>query len=113
MNFLAFGANFISCWNRIRIRNADPDPGDKSNADPDTAPDPKHSTSGSLFSIFFSRWFILWALAVQGLLAQLCCSCKFVLASFKKLNTSSKMPAHVLWQHTPPTVHCTDCPRSA
>jgi hypothetical protein len=34
MNFLAFGANFISCWIRIRIRNADPDPGDKSNADP-------------------------------------------------------------------------------
>jgi hypothetical protein len=28
MNFLAFGANFISCWIRIRIRNADPDPGD-------------------------------------------------------------------------------------
>jgi hypothetical protein len=34
MNFLAFGGNFISCWIRIRIRNADPDPGDKSNADP-------------------------------------------------------------------------------
>jgi hypothetical protein len=31
--FLAFGANFISSWIRIRIRNADPDPGDKSNAD--------------------------------------------------------------------------------
>jgi hypothetical protein len=38
MNFLAFGANFISSWILIRIRNADPDPGDKSNADPD----PKH-----------------------------------------------------------------------
>jgi hypothetical protein len=38
MNFLAFGANFISSWIRIRIRNADPDPGDKLNADPD----PKH-----------------------------------------------------------------------
>jgi hypothetical protein len=36
MNFLAFGGNFISCWIRIRIRNTDldPDPGDKSNADP-------------------------------------------------------------------------------
>jgi hypothetical protein len=32
--FLAFGAKFISCWIRIRIRNADPDPGYKSNADP-------------------------------------------------------------------------------
>ncbi len=32
MNFLALGGNFISCWIRIRIRNADP--GDKSNADP-------------------------------------------------------------------------------
>ncbi len=31
---MAFGANFISSWIRIRIRNADPDPGDKSNADP-------------------------------------------------------------------------------
>ncbi len=30
--FLAFGANFISCWIRIRIRNADPD--DNSNTDP-------------------------------------------------------------------------------
>jgi hypothetical protein len=29
-----FGANFISGWIRIRIRNADPDPGDISNADP-------------------------------------------------------------------------------
>jgi hypothetical protein len=37
---LAFGANFISSWIRIRIRNADPDPGDKFN--PDTDPDPKH-----------------------------------------------------------------------
>jgi hypothetical protein len=36
MNFLAFGANFISSW--TRNRNADPDPGDKLNADPD----PKH-----------------------------------------------------------------------
>jgi hypothetical protein len=35
---LAFGANFTSCWIRIRIRNADPEPGDKFNADPD----PKH-----------------------------------------------------------------------
>jgi hypothetical protein len=35
MIFLAFGAYFISCWIRIRIRNADPDPGDKSNADPE------------------------------------------------------------------------------
>jgi hypothetical protein len=34
MIFLAFGANFISCWIRIRIPNADPDPGDKSTADP-------------------------------------------------------------------------------
>ncbi len=40
--FLVFGAKFISCWIRICIRNADPDPGDKSNADPDTDPDPKH-----------------------------------------------------------------------
>ncbi len=33
---LAFGANFISSWIRIRIRiwNADSDPGDKFNADP-------------------------------------------------------------------------------
>jgi hypothetical protein len=40
MIFLAFGANFISSWIRIWIRiwNVDPDPGDKSNADPD----PKH-----------------------------------------------------------------------
>ncbi len=38
MYFLAFGANFISSWIRIRIPNADPDSGDKSNADPD----PKH-----------------------------------------------------------------------
>ncbi len=44
---LAFGANFISCWIRIRIWNADPDPGDKFNADPDPGdkfnadPDPK------------------------------------------------------------------------
>jgi hypothetical protein len=38
MNFLAYGANFISSWIRIRFRNADPDPGDKLNADPD----PKH-----------------------------------------------------------------------
>jgi hypothetical protein len=30
--FLAFGANLISSWIRIRIRNADP--GDKSNQDP-------------------------------------------------------------------------------
>jgi hypothetical protein len=30
---LAFGASFISCWIRISFRNADPDPGDKSNAD--------------------------------------------------------------------------------
>jgi hypothetical protein len=36
--FLAFGANFISYWIRSSIRNADPDPGDKSSADPD----PKH-----------------------------------------------------------------------
>jgi hypothetical protein len=44
MNILAFGANFTSCWIRIRIRipNAYPDPGDKFNADPDTDPDPKH-----------------------------------------------------------------------
>jgi hypothetical protein len=34
MNYFGFGANFISCWIRIRIRNADPDPGDKFNADP-------------------------------------------------------------------------------
>jgi hypothetical protein len=33
---LAFGANFISSRIRIHIRNADPDPGDKFNADPDT-----------------------------------------------------------------------------
>jgi hypothetical protein len=39
---LAFGANFISSWIRIRIWNPDPDPGDKFNADPDTDPDPKH-----------------------------------------------------------------------
>jgi hypothetical protein len=39
---LAFGANFISSWIRIRIWNADPDPGDKFNADPDMDPDPKH-----------------------------------------------------------------------
>ncbi len=39
MNFFwAFGTKFISSWIRIRIRNADPDSGDKSNADPD----PKH-----------------------------------------------------------------------
>ncbi len=31
--FLAFGAKFIGCWIRIRIRNADP--GDKSNPDPE------------------------------------------------------------------------------
>ncbi len=31
---MAFGANFISSWIRIRIWNADPDPGDKFNADP-------------------------------------------------------------------------------
>jgi hypothetical protein len=31
---LVFGANFISSWIRIRIWNADPDPGDKFNADP-------------------------------------------------------------------------------
>jgi hypothetical protein len=37
---LAFGANFISSWIRIRIWN--PDPGDKFNADPDTDPDQKH-----------------------------------------------------------------------
>jgi hypothetical protein len=37
---LAFGANFISSWIRIRIWNADPDPRDKFN--PDTDPDPKH-----------------------------------------------------------------------
>jgi hypothetical protein len=34
MNFLAFGAKFISCWIRIRFRKADSYPGDKSNADP-------------------------------------------------------------------------------
>jgi hypothetical protein len=34
MTFLAFGANFISSWMRICIQNADPDPRDKSNADP-------------------------------------------------------------------------------
>jgi hypothetical protein len=39
---LAFGANFISSWIRIRIWNADPDPGDKFNPDTDTDPDPKH-----------------------------------------------------------------------
>ncbi len=33
--FLAFGANFISCRIRICIPNVDPDPGDKSNTDPD------------------------------------------------------------------------------
>jgi hypothetical protein len=38
MIFFAFGANVISSWIRIRIRNADPDPGDKSDANPD----PKH-----------------------------------------------------------------------
>jgi hypothetical protein len=38
MNYFGFGANFISSWIRIRIWNADPDPGDKFNADPD----PKH-----------------------------------------------------------------------
>jgi hypothetical protein len=31
---LAFGANFISSWIRIHIWNADPDPGNKFNADP-------------------------------------------------------------------------------
>jgi hypothetical protein len=31
---LAFGVNFTSSLIRIRIRNADPDPGEKSNADP-------------------------------------------------------------------------------
>ncbi len=35
---LAFGANFISSWIRIRIWNVDPDPGVKFHADPD----PKH-----------------------------------------------------------------------
>jgi hypothetical protein len=34
MNYFGFGAHFISCWIRIRIRNADPDPGGKFNADP-------------------------------------------------------------------------------
>jgi hypothetical protein len=34
MNYFGFGANFISSWIRIRIWNADPDPGDKFNADP-------------------------------------------------------------------------------
>jgi hypothetical protein len=36
MNYFSFGANFISCWILIRIRNADPDPdpGGKFNADP-------------------------------------------------------------------------------
>jgi hypothetical protein len=32
----------MSSWIRIRIRNADPDPGDKLNADPD----PKHWPGG-------------------------------------------------------------------
>ncbi len=52
-NFLAFGANSISCWIRIRIRNADPDPGDKSNADPY----PKHwsrSASAPLPGSYFA-----------------------------------------------------------
>ncbi len=31
---MAFGANVISSWIRISIWNADPDPGDKFNADP-------------------------------------------------------------------------------
>jgi hypothetical protein len=46
---LAFGANFISSWIRIRIRiwNADPDPGEKFNADPD----PKHCLTLFLFII--------------------------------------------------------------
>jgi hypothetical protein len=39
---LAFGAYFISSWIQIRNRNAEPDPGDKSNA----VPDPKHWAEG-------------------------------------------------------------------
>ncbi len=31
---MSFGAKFISCWIRILIWNADPDPGDKFNVDP-------------------------------------------------------------------------------
>jgi hypothetical protein len=34
MNYFGFWRNFISSWIRIRIWNADPDPGDKFNADP-------------------------------------------------------------------------------
>jgi hypothetical protein len=56
---LAFGANFISSWIRIQIRiwNADPDPGDKFNADPDTDPDPKHCNvyRSYVYSIFFFK----------------------------------------------------------
>ncbi len=47
---MAFGANFISCWIRIRIRNADPDPGGKFH------PDPKHCPQISLLKWFFSRF---------------------------------------------------------
>jgi hypothetical protein len=35
MNYFGFWSYFISSWIRIRIRTADPDPGDKFNADPD------------------------------------------------------------------------------
>jgi hypothetical protein len=52
--FLAFGANFISCWFRSRILNADPDPGDKSNADPD----PKHCFSFTFLTLFFLLCFL-------------------------------------------------------
>jgi hypothetical protein len=49
---LAFGANFISGWIWIRTWNADPDPVDKFNADPDTDPHPKHRFF--FIQVFFS-----------------------------------------------------------
>jgi hypothetical protein len=63
--FLAFGANFIGCWIRIRIRNADPDPGDKSNADSD----PKHWAWGHTAYLVPKSVFFCYSanLAISGI----------------------------------------------
>ncbi len=76
--FLAFGANFISCW----IRNADPDPGDKSNGEPDPKhwswqPDPGSLVLPILFCLFSSACLV--CLSCSACPVCLSCSACYVL----------------------------------
>jgi hypothetical protein len=66
----------------------------------------------SLFSMSFIRWFIFWAYVVQGLYAQYAMpvrlywpSRKLNILSEMPVNISSHVPVHVLWIHSPRTVH--------